>query len=180
MNTFLRNALFLLLLAASVIFLPACGSKNNVQSEKAPETVLNTDTTPTVTTAEKSENPSIEKSYVSKIHRSKGPNSTTTISTTPVTANTPVATQNTPPMETPAPVQRAGGSHWFLWLIVILALLGIGWYFWSKSQEGNPPPSGQPKPPTGGLSPVSGFTGVKDQVEYETKAPPSIWTKKLF
>ncbi len=62
-------------------------------------------------------------------------------------------------MDTTAPVQKSGGSHWFLWLLVILVLGGIGWYFWSKNQSDNHTPI-QPMPPTGGLSPVSGFTAV--------------------
>lgn len=184
MNTLQRNFALLLLLACSVLFLPACGG-GNVQSNKAPETVLNTEPTPDstpVSSGTSSDNTSVntyvEKSYVSHIKRSKGPNSTTTITTTPTDA-TPVVTavvaqQNTPVAETP---KKSGGSHWFLWLLVVLVLLGIGWYFWAKNQEDD---FGQPKAPTGGLSPVSGFTAVKDQIEEEAKSAPSIWTKKLF
>lgn len=191
MNTFLRNASFLGLLALSVVLLPACGGGNNVQSNKAPETVLNPESTPSadstpVSSGEEngtSYHTYVQKSYTSKIHRTKGPNSTTSIVTTPTGDTTPVitpaATQNTAPMESaPAPVKKSGGSHWFLWFLVLVALGGIGWYFWQKNQEdafGN-----QPKPPTGGLSPVSGFTAVRDQIQDDEKKEPSIWTRKLF
>ncbi len=190
MNTFLRNASFLALLILSVAFLPACGSKANVQSDKAPETVLNPETTPTIDSTPVSsgtENGTayhtyVQKSYTAKIHRSKGPNSTTTVVTTPTDATpviTPAATQNTPPMETTAtPAKKSSGSHWFLWLLVLVVLGGIGWYFWSKNQEDSFNHS--PKPPTGGLSPVSGFTAVRSHIEDQEERKPSIWTRKLF
>ncbi len=184
--------MFLILLGLAVLSLPACGSKTNVKSEKAPETVLNSEETPVAVSSGTSDigipgesNP--VNTYVEKIHRHKGPKSTTTITTTPVSAETAVSTPvstpmtpvQTPEMETPAPVKKSGGSHWFLWLLVILVLGGIGWYFWQKSQsEGGH--SGPPLPPTGGLSPVSGFTAVKHQIEDEAESKPSIWSKKLF
>jgi hypothetical protein len=126
----------------------------------------------------------VQKSYTAKIHRTKGPNSTTTVVTTPTGETTPVitpvATQNAPPMETTAaPVKKSGGSHWFLWLLVLVALGGIGWYFWQKNQE-DAFTHNQPKPPTGGLSPVSGFTAVRSHIEDDEKKTPSIWTRKLF
>ncbi|HVZ79834.1 MAG TPA: hypothetical protein VHE12_03435 [bacterium] len=188
MNTFLRNASFVALLALSAALLPACGSKSNVQSDKAPETVLNPETTPTVETSVSTgdENGTsirthVQKSYTAKIHRTKGPNSTTTVVTTPTDATpviTPAATQNTAPMEsTPAPVKKSSGPHWFLWFLVLVVLGGIGWYFWQKNQEDFTNQS--PKPPTGGLSPVSGFTAVRSSIDNEEKKP-SIWTRKLF
>lgn len=190
MNTFLRNASFLVLLMLSVALLPACGSKANVQSEKAPETVLNPESTPSIESTPVSSGEQngtavhtyVQRSYTAKIHRTKGPNSTT-ISTTPVDAttpvNTPIATQNTPPMEsTPVPVKKSSGSHWFLWLLVLVVLGGIGWYFWSKNQEDSF--NNSPKPPTGGLSPVSGFTAVRSHIEDQEERKPSIWTRKLF
>ena len=125
------------------------------------------------------------RSYIAKIHRSKGPQSSTTITTTPVTSEgtstisaLPSSPKSTPAMETPMPIKKSGGSHWLLWILVLLVVGLIGWYFWSKSQEGHHP--GQPAPPMGGLSPVSGFTAVKDQIEEENGSKPSFWNKKLF
>ncbi len=180
MNTSTRSWLFLVLLGGAVALLPACGNKNNVKTENPPETVLNPETTP----ISNGELPA--RSYVEKIHRTKGPKSTTSITTTPVTAGgvpTPVptlvvATNPTPAMESPAPVKRRGGSHWLLWVLVALLLVLIGWYFWNKKQENRSPT--QPTPPTGGLSPVSGFTAVKGRIEDEAKYKPSIWSKKIF
>jgi hypothetical protein len=186
LNTYIRNAMFLILLASAVALLPACASKTNVNSEKPPETVLNPEETPVPSVShEKQDIGNPTSSYTENLHRTKGANSTTTVSTTPVSANslasTPVAA-TTPlqtPMDTTAPVQRSGGSHWFLWLLVILVLGGIGWYFWSKSQSDSQTPI-QPLPPTGGLSPVSGFTAVKEQIEDEVDSKPSFWSQKLF
>lgn len=185
MNTITRNLLFLILLGSAVIFLPACGSKGSVKSQNPPETVLNPETTPVSSGSAdigmQGESVPV-KTYVEKIHRSKGPKSTT-ITTTPVNAagvTTPVATMpaQTPEMEIPITVKKSGGSHWFLWLLLVIVLAVIGWYFWSKKQEGNSP--NQPKPPSGGLSPVSGYTAVKDRIEGEEDYKPSIWFKKLF
>ena len=172
-----------MLLACAVLILPACGSKESVQSNKAPESMLNPETTP-VAAGNESNGEKPVGSYVEKIHRNKGLKSTTTISTTSANGETtPAPNQMTPAqmpaMETPAPVQKSGGAHWFLWFLVLLVLGGIGWYFWSKNQSDNNMPS-QPKPPTGGLSPVSGFTGVKGHVEDEGESKPSFWSKKIF
>ncbi len=180
LNTLTRSWLFLVLLGGAVALLPACGNKNNVKTENPPETVLNPETTPV------SNGESPARSYVEKIHRTKGPKSTTSITTTPVTAEgvaTPVptplvATNPTPAMESPAPVKRPVASHWLLWILVALVLGGIGWYFWTKNKENQGPT--QPAPPTGGLSPVSGFTGVMDRIEDEAGSEPSIWSKKIF
>lgn len=179
MNTYTRSWLFLLLLGSAVLLLPACASKTNVNSEKAPETVLNAEQTPMP-----GENTPVH-TYVEKIHRTKGPKSTTTITTTPINAEgvttpaiPPVTPNQTPSVETPVPVKKSGGSHWLLWVLVVLVLAGIGWYFWTKNQENHPPT--QPMPPTGGLSPVSGFTAVKDRIEDDVEPKPSIWSKKIF
>jgi hypothetical protein len=78
----------------------------------------------------------------------------------------------------PAPVKKkSGGSRWLLWLLGAVALAGAGWYLWSKK---HPPDSSEPMPPVGGLSPVSGFTAVKDNIEEESPSEPSFWSKKLF
>jgi hypothetical protein len=182
--------------------LPACGSQNTVKNDQNKETVLNPETTPvssgtenlgvpgentSINTYVKNGNQSPTKSYVEKIHRTKGPKSKTTITTTPVTSNenveTPVPTtvttpKETPQVESPAPMKKAGGSHWLLWTLVVLVLAGIGYYFWNKSQDNKPPT--MPAPPTGGLSPVSGFTAIKGKIEDLEKRKPSIWFKKIF
>jgi drug/metabolite transporter (DMT)-like permease len=67
---------------------------------------------------------------------------------------------------------------WLWWILLLVVLGGIGWYFWSKSQNEGPP--APPKPPTGGLSPVSGFTAVKDRIEDESPSETSIWFRKIF
>jgi hypothetical protein len=182
LNTYTRSWLFLLLLGSAVTLLPACGTKTNVNSEKAHETVLNAEETP-VSSGEMSGTP--VHTYVEKIHRTRGPKSTTSIITTPITAEgvTTPATQplipnQTPPVESSVPVKRSGGSHWKLWVLVVLVLAGIGWYFWTKSRENHTPT--QPTPPTGGLSPVSGFTAIKDRIEDDSESKPSIWSKKIF
>lgn len=171
----------------AVTLLSACGSKTNVKSENTPETVLNQETPVSNGNQEvglPGENTSIH-TYVEKIHRTKGSKSKTTITTAPLTSTeaptpvlTPATANQTPAMETAAPVKKSGGSHLFLWILVILVVAGIGWYFWSKSRENQYPT--QPTPPTGGLSPVSGFTALKDRIEDEADSKPSIWSKKIF
>jgi hypothetical protein len=188
LNTLTQRLVLLLFLGSAMLLLPACGSKNEVKTEKAPETVLNPESTPVSSEASKTDigmpgdhNP--ENSYTERIKRTKGPKGTkitltpsTDISTSSVA--TPASTPNqTPAVETPAPVTRSGGSHWFWWVLLIVVLGGVGYYFYSKSQSGGP---FQPNPPTGGLSPVSGFTAVQDRIEDESQAEPSIWTRKLF
>lgn len=185
MNALIRIHIFLLFLAGAIIFLPACGSKGSVK-QKPNETVLNPEQTPlALTPGAGSTNPG---TYVEKIHRSKGPKSKTTISTTPVattesaaaSVNTPeTAPKQTPAVETTLPVKKNGGFHWLLWLLVLIVIGGIVWYFLSKNREHNDQ-TGQPTPPMGGLSPVSGFTAVKDHIEDEAETKPSIWFKKIF
>jgi ATP-dependent Zn protease len=170
-----------------VLLLPACGSKGTVKSNKASETVLNAETTPSVSdigmAGENSTTP--VKRYIEKIQRKNhakstpGSSSTNIIATSSNYVPTPLPTFQTSSASTAAPVKKSGGSHWFLWILVILIFVGIGWYFWSKSQS-DEQLSVQPKPPTGGLSPVSGFTGLKKRIENDPETKPSFWTKKIF
>ncbi len=178
------------MLASSVVLLPACGGSGNVKSQKASETVLNPETTPTPVSSgttdiglpsEKNHGTPIN-AYVEKIKRSKGAKGTKITLTPSTAANTPEVTpqttpNQTPAMETPAAPVKTGGSHWILWTVLVVAVAGIGWFFWSKNQSGD---SGQPNPPVGGLSPVSGFTGVKNNIEDDSDSKPSFWSKKLF
>jgi hypothetical protein len=81
-------------------------------------------------------------------------------------------------MDSTTSTDKKSGSHWVLWAIGILAVGGIGYVVWSKTQSEE---SIQPMPPVGGLSPVSGFTAVKDRIEENFQpAEPSFWSKKLF
>ena len=180
MKHLLRRPLLLLLLGIALVSLPACGSKNTVKSENPPETVLNPENTPTAEEGVPSNRPA--GSYVEKIKKASPKTYAALNSQTPQAATPSVTTQstpnNTPSMETAVPVQKKGGSSWIWWVLLILALGGAGWYFWSKNQA--EADSSRPKPPTGGLSPVSGFTAVKDRIENDTEETQSIWTKKLF
>jgi hypothetical protein len=189
LNTLTQRLILLAFIGSALLFLPACGSKNNVKSQKAPETVLNPEVTPVSSgtadigmPGEKDHGTPIN-TYVEKIKRTKGAKGTkitltpSTESSTPVTTTAQTQPNQTPAMETAAPVAKSGGAHWIWWVILIVVLGGIGWYFWSKSQSGE---HSQPMPPTGGLSPVSGFTAVKDRIEDDSEVETSFWTKKLF
>ena len=82
-------------------------------------------------------------------------------------------------METTAAPKKAGGSHFLLIIFLVLVVAGIGWYFWTKNQPMDDHPD-HPMPPVGGLSPVSGFTAVKDKIEEADSSETSFWSKKLF
>ena len=136
--------------------------------------VLNPQTTPG---ADGSAIPNDQKSkssvhaYVEKVGASNpapASNNPAPIAVNPVLPSTPVS----------EPVQPKNGSHWVLWALGLIAIGGIGWVYWSKRQSED---SAQPMPPVGGLSPVSGFTAVKDNIEEEaTSSEVSFWSKKLF
>jgi hypothetical protein len=106
---------------------------------------------------------------------------TSTPQPTPVIAsmNTPTVVpapnQAQPPMEATSNSTSKKGSHWFLWLVV-LVILGGGayWYFTRNKDEETPY---QPQPPVGGLSPVSGYTGQKKS---NSSKKISFWKRKLF
>ena len=88
----------------------------------------------------------------------------------------PVAAAVTPvPVVSPvaAKTENKSGSLW-LWILAVILVLGGGYYFWTKKSSRR---KGHPLPPMGGLSPVSGFTAMKDKVQ---SSKPSFWTKKLF
>jgi len=181
LNTLTQRVVFLALLGSALVLLPACGSNQNVKSDKAAETVLAPEPTPVPTTdtnaGEKPEHPI--GSYTENIKRSKN-GKETKISVTPAatTELTPAATPNAvPPMDTTVPPAKGGGSHWIWWVLLVLVLGGVGWFLKNRSQSGD---YSQPNPPVGGLSPVSGFTGVKNHIEDEAEPQSSIWNKKLF
>lgn len=169
-----RASHIILFLAAAGLLLPACGSKSTVKSEKATETVLNPESTPT--TASPSSHRDESDSYTAKIH-SKAGNGSTAAGTNATTAAAPPVASGTPAMETTATAADKGGfPTWILWVLGIAALGGLGYMAWAKRQAAE---ESQPMPPVGGLSPVSGFTALKDQIEEETPKP-SFWSKKLF
>lgn len=188
LKTLLQRPLFLILLLAAGFVFPACGSKGTVKSQNTSETVLNAESTPTGMSdiGIPGENSPVH-SYMGKIHHRKSSKTTPSLTgqtnTTAVAPTPAIPVQNipikTPTMETAAPLKAKGGSHWFLWVLVVLIVGGIGWYFWSKKQSENPHFPAQPKPPVGGVSPVSGFMAVKDRIEDDSDKP-SFWSKKLF
>ncbi|HVM33232.1 MAG TPA: hypothetical protein VMU88_08880 [bacterium] len=176
------SLLFIALLGAATILLPACGG-NQVKSNDA-TTMMNAEPTPEATVASTASSASTgpENSYEEKTVKSHKSVSTQTQPAASLVAPAPAAstpmpaaaTAATPVVENTTPAPK-GGSHFLWWLLLILILAGIGWYFWSKNH--NDEDEFQPHPPSGGLSPVSGFTGTK---ELEAKKAPSIWTRKLF
>jgi hypothetical protein len=171
-----QNLFFIALLGSATVLLPACGG-NQVKSNDA-TTVMNAPTpepivsTPSETTAPA--NSYVEKT--SKPHRTVSTTKAATTTSAPM-VSTPVPMPTvaaTTVVDTPAPAPKSG-SHFLWWLLLILILAGIGWYFWSKNHSDED--EFQPHPPSGGLSPVSGYTGTR---ELEEKKSPSIWTRKLF
>jgi hypothetical protein len=205
-------SLLIALLGAMALFLPACGG-NQIKGQNPPETVLNSEPTPTPDMGEfytptpiaetaqvkKSDDsdtltPPVSKkvarSYKQKIARMKATEAavnaqvspTSTPQVTPVVASVitptvvPAPIQAQPPMESTTNSTPKKGSHWFLWLVV-LVILGGGayWYFTRNKDEETPY---QPQPPVGGLSPVSGYTGLKRSSSSHKKT--SIWNRKLF
>ncbi len=195
MNAYKRHLNFLLVFGLSLLLLPACGNKNAVKSQKANETVLNINSTPTpqanswvdIGMADETKNTeAVPRSYTEKIKSepeapamAAAPNSISIASLPP----TPIPTAPNVPMKSPsieniAPVKKNVGTYLILWFLVILALGGAGYYFWSKTRVEEP--SGQPQKPLGGLSPVSGFTAIRGRLEKKKKAKKSFWLKKIF
>jgi len=71
---------------------------------------------------------------------------------------------------------KKSASHWPLIVAGIALVAALGFYFWTKKA---PPHNDFPLPPMGGLSPVGGFTAMRDKVQQNSKKR-SIWTKKIF
>ncbi len=181
MITLTQRVIFLAFLGSALVLLPACGSNQNVKSDKAAETVLAPEPTPVPTmdmsAGEKQEHPI--GSYTENIKRTKN-GKETKISVTPAatTESTPASTPIAAPVvDTAVPPAKGGGSHWFWWVLLVLVLGGVGLFLKNRNQSGD---YSQPNPPVGGLSPVSGFTGLKTKIEEEAEPEPSFWTKKLF
>ncbi len=181
-TSFWQNLFFIALLGSSTVLLPACGG-NAVKSSDNSTPMMNAESTPD-TSAQSSSSASTvpENSYVEKSSsKSKSSAVKAPVSTVPLaSAPTPLPTQDissATPVAEPAAVPQKSGSHFLWWLLLILILAGIGWYFWSKNHSDED--EFQPHPPSGGLSPVSGYTGTK-HLEADEKKAPSIWTRKLF
>ncbi|HET9870495.1 MAG TPA: hypothetical protein VFR02_08380 [bacterium] len=169
-----QNLLFVALLGSSTVLLPACGG-NAVKSSDESTTMMNPEATPQPAMASEDQGTrSPIRSYVEKAHHPAAASQPAAMASAPTPMPTLAVAATTPVVETPAPAQK-GGSHFLWWLLLLLILAGIGWYFWSKNH--NDEDEFQPHPPSGGLSPVSGYTGTK---ELEEKKTPSIWTRKLF
>jgi len=179
LNT-LSKSTFSLILLAGVLVLPACGSKNSVKSETPGQNIVQPALTPESTIEPYKETTVISSSDDSSAPRprhsySKEPNDVKTEVVAAAPAK-PVAEAVTPaPAASPvvAKTETKSGSFW-LWILAAILALGGGYYFWTKK---SPRRKGHPLPPMGGLSPVSGFTAMKDKVQ---SSKPSFWTKKLF
>jgi hypothetical protein len=167
------------ILFASVLVLPACGSKNSVKSETPGQNIVQPAQTPGSTIEPYKETTIISDSADSKpvrrVHAYSEKSSDVQNQTAVASSEkpTPVAT----PAAVAAPVnaqpEKKSGSKW-LWILIAVAALGGGYYLYAKK---SPRRKGHPLPPMGGLSPVSGFTAMKDKVQ---SSKPSFWTKKLF
>jgi hypothetical protein len=192
LSTSIKNLFFLLLLSSALI-LPACGSKE-VKSEQNSTTALksSTETTPTMfmmtptatmvstqtVVTNVYANHSYTKKRVSK-HRAlpqgeKQPMmAAITPSVSPVPTSATIAVTFAHANE---PVRKKSGSHWPLIIAIIILVAALGFYFWTKK---TPPHNDFPLPPMGGLSPVGGFTAMKNKIRQESKKQ-SVWTKKIF
>jgi hypothetical protein len=185
--------LFLLLLLSSTLILPACGSKE-VKSEQNSTTNLKsaeqTEPTmavinPTATVASTPITPvhvysthSYAKRTVPKHHAlPQGVKQPMIAAVTPLV--TPVPTSPTAAVtfaKAVEPTRKKSGSHWPLIIAIIALAAALGFYFWTKK---TPPHDDFPLPPMGGLSPVGGFTAMRNKVQHKPKRK-SIWNKKIF
>jgi putative SOS response-associated peptidase YedK len=184
------------------LILPACG-KNEVKSQKASETNLKSATsaaTMTVTasvsatqTASATATAVVPMTNSYTKHKTSANRGSASGSSSrsfamkkpavPMMAapmTTAVPTMQGTPMATFTPVtaqaQKKPGSHWPLIVAGVALVAAVGFYFWTKKE---PPQNDFPLPPMGGLSPVSGFTAMRNKVNADIKKT-SIWTKKIF
>lgn len=188
MNTATKNLIFIFLLSCTLI-LPACGGKE-VKSEQVPETDLkSSDQTvapPMVSmTSTDMATPTVVNTYTKhtsliKRHAHHHPVKEPIMA---MAASTPVFTHIPTPVTTPVnftidneTAQKKSGSHWPLIVAGVALAAALGFYFWTKKTSSH---KDFPLPPMGGLSPVGGFTAMRNKVQPETKKQ-SIWTKRLF
>jgi hypothetical protein len=114
------------------------------------------------------------------------------ITETAAAGNAAVSAASTPEAMAPVPAEdssmenvqvpakkKNGLMNALLWMILIpVLLIGLIWFIWSMFHKRELP--FQPAPPMGGLSPVSGFTAMKNQIQAESESKVSFWNKKLF
>jgi hypothetical protein len=177
---------FLLVLCG--LFVTACGN-SEVRNQKAPETVLNPDATPTdqptpeaiaVVTPQAEQPVRIHHHYVAKaLPVAVTPTPTVVaaqVQATPTVVPTPIVSQPMPPVETTVAPKPKRGTNWLLWILILIILIvaGVWGYFRYLEMKED---SHQPQPPVGGLSPVSGFTGQK---HLRKAKKPRFWNRKLF
>lgn len=186
MNTATKNLTFIFLLSCTLI-LPACGGKE-VKSEKVPETDLkSTDQTiapPMVSiTSTDMATPTVVNTYTKHTGLIKHHAHHHAVKEPIMAAITPLVPHISTPVPTPVnftidneATQKKSSSHWPLIVAGIALAAALGFYFWTKKAS---PHKDFPLPPMGGLSPVGGFTAMRNKVQPEIKNR-SIWTKKLF
>lgn len=176
-----QSLLFIALLGAATVLLPACGGSAIKSSDTSttmmnpaakPDTSLKSASAISGSVKKSSKAGEVQKPSTSKMTTA----STASMASAPTPMPTLAAMTAAPAVETSAPTPKRG-SHFLWWLLLILILAGVGWYFWSKNH--NDDDEFQPHPPSGGLSPVSGYTGLKNLSTAEKKSQ-SIWTRKLF
>jgi hypothetical protein len=206
LNTYTKPVVLMMALSFALL-LPACG-KNEVKSQKASETNLKSADKPASSSATQTATASISatqnatttatvvvpmtNTYTKhKTSASRGSalgSSSHTLAfvkkpAVPMMAapmTTALPTVQGTPMATFTPVTaqapKKPGSHWPLIVAGIALVAAVGLYFWTKKE---PPHNDFPLPPMGGLSPVSGFTAMRNKVGAETKKH-SLWNKKIF
>ncbi len=205
MNTITKNLIFLLLLSIALV-LPACGNQE-VKSEKLSETVLKSSTqtsappivfitattatptatvifTPTaITTAVTNASLPETHTYTKQASPVKHHVRLHALKIPMIAAITPLASRVSTPIATPANfttdnemTRKKSATHWPLIVAGAALVVALGFYFWTKKA---PPHDDFPLPPMGGLSPVGGYTAMRNKVQPEIKKQ-SIWTKKIF
>jgi len=197
MNSSNQRFIPLFLLIGALALLPACG-KNTVKSQKPPETLLTTPITPVVTPvpsgpdltmsqepaamAEPSPKEGADETITEEVEPAPQAQAPKVVASTAPSQPAPVQEKAAPapaPEKTEAPAKGKSGGYDWLWGALLLAIAGVGWYFLAKGHS-HPPGQAQPHSPTGGLSPVSGFTGLRGVNETRTGKKPSFWSKKIF
>jgi hypothetical protein len=171
---------FSFILLASAMVLTACGNKAAVKSEKPGQTVLE-QATPISTESSSIQAPSV----ASETSRPVRPYAKRTSSSkTSATAEAPTAEAKTPekpapasvPARTPVTATEKKTGYTLPLILIALVLAGGGYYLWSKKSHRK----NRPLPPHGGLSPVSGFTALKDRVHSDSPKKISFWSKKTL
>jgi hypothetical protein len=187
LNTATKNLIFIFLLSCALA-LPACGSKE-VKSEKVPETDLKSSDqtiTPSMVSMTSTDmaTPTVVNTYTKHAslikhhthhHAVKEPIMAASAPLIPPHISTPVTTPVNFTIDNET-TQKKSASHWPLIVAGVALAAALGFYFWTKKTSSH---KDSPLPPMGGLSPVGGFTAIRNKVQPETKKW-SVWTKNLF